>query len=467
MTYTIVASNAGPSTAASVTVTDTFAAVLTGCSTTSVAAGGATGNDAGPVAGNLNDGGITLPPSSSVTYTATCNISSAATGTLDNSASVATVTPDPATGNNTATDSDTLNKITDLAITKTSDTNPVAANQVFNYLITVQNIGPSDSIGFTVTDNLPPATSVAFVSAAGTGWSCGAPVALVLTCTHGALTAGASTATLTVQMQVAAIPTPPVFTNTATVSTVENDPVAGNNTASVEVSTDVTPPTVVQVSASHGAAAGDIAECESFAAKVKEIALRFSEQLQGGPGTGANDPANYLLVRRGADNDFDTTSCVSGAVGDDVEVPIDQAILQPNTPSSPFSTVRLSVNGRVSLPNDLYRLFACDELSDPANNNLDGDGAGGEGGDFVRSFRIDALNHLDNGHLDCNQDSWTVQTVSWIATEDYQGSENSGASRAAATSSFIDQCTDLSGGVAPFDVDGRIKIDGSILVGWV
>jgi uncharacterized repeat protein (TIGR01451 family) len=631
--YTLVASNAGPSTSVNVNVADNFPPTLLACSTTSVAAGGATGNDTGPIGGNISDGGIVMPPGSTVTYTASCTLDVAATGSLVNTASISSGTADPVAGNNSATDTDTIQpqdygdaptaaqsgfassypvtlaqtgarhgatgptlgaardsetdgqptagadgddvagspddedgvtigalvacepgsatatasapgrlsawldwnrdgdwsdtgetiatdqllaagpnpvsfsvpcdasvgtsyarfrfatatglgiggqavdgevedysvaitKLTDLAITKVSDTNPVAANQVFNYQITVQNLGPSNSIGFTVTDTLPAASSAVFVSANGTGWSCGAPVGLVLTCTHGALADGATTAVLTVQMQVAAAPTPPVFDNTATVSSTEPNPdTGGNNTSVATVSTDVTPPTVSQVSASHGAAAGDIQNCETVAAKVREIAVRFSELLAGGPGTGANDPANYLLVRRGADADFDTTSCAGGTAGD-IAIPIDQAVLQPNVPSAPSSTVRLSVNGVTPLEDDLYRLIACDTLTDAANNNLDGDGVGGEGGDLVRTFRIDSLNLLDNGHFDCDQSSWTAQSVNFIASEDHQASPNSGAARSTTSDAFINQCTDLAGGVAPFDAYGRIRIDGSILVGW-
>ncbi len=106
VTYTIVASNAGPSTATGVAVADTFAAVLT-CSTTSVAAGGATGNTAGPFAGNINNTAMSFPPGGSVTYTSACSISGAATGNLVNTATVSSATADPNGGDNSATDTDT------------------------------------------------------------------------------------------------------------------------------------------------------------------------------------------------------------------------------------------------------------------------------------------------------------------------------------------------------------------------
>ncbi len=112
VTYTIVASNAGPGTAPTVTVADTFAATLTGCSTICVAAGGAS-CDAGPILGNLSTN-ASLPLGGSATYTATCTISLAATGTLVNTAT-ATVgggVSDPHGANNSATDIDTLLSLT-------------------------------------------------------------------------------------------------------------------------------------------------------------------------------------------------------------------------------------------------------------------------------------------------------------------------------------------------------------------
>ena len=105
MTYTIVASNAGPSDVAGVSVTDTFPASLT-CSSTSVAAGGATGNTASG-AGNLGET-LSMPSGSSVTYTALCAISSVAAGTLSNTASISSAATDSTPGNNSATDSDTV-----------------------------------------------------------------------------------------------------------------------------------------------------------------------------------------------------------------------------------------------------------------------------------------------------------------------------------------------------------------------
>jgi len=109
-TYTITASNAGPSNAPIVTVADTFPSLCTGVSYTSLTAGGATGNTASAL-GNIRDAALNLPAGSSVTYTAHCAISQTATGSLTNTASVSSTVSDPSPGNNSATDADTLSPL--------------------------------------------------------------------------------------------------------------------------------------------------------------------------------------------------------------------------------------------------------------------------------------------------------------------------------------------------------------------
>ncbi len=108
VTYTITASNpAGPSTATGATVTDSFPASLTGCTWTCVGISGGLCTPSG--GGNINDS-VTLPMGGAVTYTATCFLSSNATNSLVNTA---TITPplgiiEPNTTNDSATDTDTI-----------------------------------------------------------------------------------------------------------------------------------------------------------------------------------------------------------------------------------------------------------------------------------------------------------------------------------------------------------------------
>ncbi|MDG4550539.1 MAG: DUF11 domain-containing protein, partial [Candidatus Contendobacter sp.] len=111
VTYTITASNAGPSNATGATVADTFPAALT-CAWTCVGAGGGTCTAAG--SGNINDT-VNLPSGGSVTYTASCAVSASATGNLVNTATVAAPggVTDPTPGNNSATDTDSMASIFD------------------------------------------------------------------------------------------------------------------------------------------------------------------------------------------------------------------------------------------------------------------------------------------------------------------------------------------------------------------
>jgi uncharacterized repeat protein (TIGR02543 family) len=106
VTYTITASNAGPSDASGATVADTFPAVLT-ATWTCVGAGGGTCTASG--SGNINDT-VNLPAGGSVTYTISAAISAAANGTLSNTATVSAPggVTDPNPANNSATDMDSL-----------------------------------------------------------------------------------------------------------------------------------------------------------------------------------------------------------------------------------------------------------------------------------------------------------------------------------------------------------------------
>jgi uncharacterized repeat protein (TIGR01451 family) len=87
VSYTIVASNAGPDPAMGATVTDTLPATLSGVSWTCSAAGGATCAASG--SGNLGTT-VDLPVGGTATFTVSGTLSAAATGTLINTATVAT-----------------------------------------------------------------------------------------------------------------------------------------------------------------------------------------------------------------------------------------------------------------------------------------------------------------------------------------------------------------------------------------
>ncbi|HEX3122573.1 MAG TPA: carboxypeptidase regulatory-like domain-containing protein, partial [Rhodanobacteraceae bacterium] len=103
--YTIIVANADPvASAESVTVNDTFLPGLT-CNWSCTGSSGASCLASG--SGDIVDTSVNLPPSSSVTYSATCSIAGAATGSVTSVAQV-TFAGDPNIDNNRATDIDTL-----------------------------------------------------------------------------------------------------------------------------------------------------------------------------------------------------------------------------------------------------------------------------------------------------------------------------------------------------------------------
>ncbi len=117
--------------------------------------------------------------------------------------------------------------VADLAITKSHVGNfTVGVNGT--YMLNVSNNGPSDATGtITVTDTLP--AGLTYVSAAGTGWACGA-VGQTVTCTRpGPLTSGSSAPSITLTVSVGAAAYPAV-TNTVSVTSSTFDNVAVNST---------------------------------------------------------------------------------------------------------------------------------------------------------------------------------------------------------------------------------------------
>ncbi len=165
ITYTIVASNAGPNAAPGSTVNDTFPGTLTGVTWTCVGAGGGTCTGAG--AGNIADV-VNLPVGATVTYTVNATIAASATGSLSNTATVTVgggvteVNP----LNNSATDTDTLTPQANLAITKTDGAATEIPGTSITYTITASNpTGPSNAPGSTVTDNFPGTLT-------GVTWTC-------------------------------------------------------------------------------------------------------------------------------------------------------------------------------------------------------------------------------------------------------------------------------------------------------
>jgi uncharacterized repeat protein (TIGR01451 family) len=169
-TYTIVVRNAGPSTAIDQEVTDNFPEAITAVSWTAVAtpdSSVATASGTGNIITN-----VTLLPGGNVTFTAVAQISSSATGSLANTATVAMPLGDTTPDDNSATDTDSLTPMAGLAITKNDGQTTAVPGLSTTYTIVVSNAGPSDVTGATLSDPVPAGVTAAtwsFVSAAGGG----------------------------------------------------------------------------------------------------------------------------------------------------------------------------------------------------------------------------------------------------------------------------------------------------------
>lgn len=200
VTYSITVTNAGPSNADSVTLTDALPPEATFGSITLVSAPDfsaacISGPPPSCTLGTLGVSGtavvelvVTVPSDSSAT-------SMTNTATAD---SEEPVPPDPLNDNQVSDSvTTTIARQADLSISKTDDPDPVIAGQSLTYTVVVTNLGPSDAQGVVITDTLPTGTSFVSLDQSGTtGWSCTTPdvgSGGTATCTRTTLAAAAST----------------------------------------------------------------------------------------------------------------------------------------------------------------------------------------------------------------------------------------------------------------------------------
>lgn len=156
LTYEILVTNTGPSTATNVVVSDPLPAGLTFTSANTTA--GTVAEATGVVTANIP----TLAPGASATVTIVTTIQATFAGsTIPNSATADADEAAPVTANaNTA-----VNPDIDLQITKSDNVDPANRGGVLIYTLTVFNDGPSGATNVEVIDTLP--ADVTFVSATG------------------------------------------------------------------------------------------------------------------------------------------------------------------------------------------------------------------------------------------------------------------------------------------------------------
>lgn len=222
LTYALTVSNAGPSLARNVVLTDTLPA---GLSFTGFSGGGSCSILAPVPGGVVCTLGDMTPGASIAVYVNTIVLSST-TGSLTNAAQVSTTTSDPVAANNTSAPAvTTVLTRADLAIVKTSDKDVYKASSQIKYTITVTNNGSSDAQSVVVTDNLPDTTKQAIYNFDSAGCS---KAGTVLTCNLGTIVAGASR-TFNVYETVKG--SKGQIANNVTVASATTDPVATNNSS--------------------------------------------------------------------------------------------------------------------------------------------------------------------------------------------------------------------------------------------
>lgn len=225
LTYAIVVTNSGPAAAANVTLTDTLPAQTTFVSLTQTA---------GPTFNCTTGATITCTIASlsitSAAFELVVHVDDTATGTISNTAQVASTTADPTPANGAATAAAAV-LTADVSITKTSSAPSAPIASQLTWTIVVTNAGPAPSTGTVVTDVLP--AGVSLVSASSTQGTCSGTT--TVTCDVGTLAAGASA---TITLDVILPQSIGTIENTATVTANEVDVTPANNSATAAV--DVT-----------------------------------------------------------------------------------------------------------------------------------------------------------------------------------------------------------------------------------
>ncbi|UCG23486.1 MAG: DUF11 domain-containing protein [Chloroflexota bacterium] len=223
LTYTLTVENLGPSSAISVTVTDTLPSGVTYLSL-----------DAEPL-GDCAGGAVVtcefagLAPMATAVITIGVQVDPATLGTLENTAEVSSFTSDGDPENNSFTLFTTAEAGADLSIGKAGWPETVTAGTSLTYTLIVSNSGPSDAVNVVMTDTLP--TGVTLLSSdAGQGNSCGGDA--VVTCTLGTMAPGAQ-ATITLRAGVASSVSVSLH-NVAEVAADTADPILDNNEATVD-----------------------------------------------------------------------------------------------------------------------------------------------------------------------------------------------------------------------------------------
>ncbi|MCL2470612.1 MAG: hypothetical protein FWF25_02570, partial [Propionibacteriaceae bacterium] len=237
ITYTLTATNQGPSNAINAVVTDDVPSTITAVkASTDTGTCTVTGQTVSCAIGSQPD--LSTPVGKVTTITVTGVVSADITGTLTNTATVTSDSTDPDHTNNQSTTHTQVNGQADLSVTKTASqtTLPARAGEEIDYTITIHNAGPSQARGVTLADIVPLGLDLAGAADYPAGVTCdsafGTPDATgsPWNCTLGDLAVG-QTIQITLPTQATG-PETTTMTETVTVASTTPDPNTDNNTAS-------------------------------------------------------------------------------------------------------------------------------------------------------------------------------------------------------------------------------------------
>jgi uncharacterized repeat protein (TIGR01451 family) len=246
LTWTVVVTNNGPSTASDASLTlplpvpTTFVSIAApagwSCSTPTVGTNGT-------ITCSLT---ATMNPAAQATFTIVSNVpSTVANGTTLSATASVSAAADAIPANDSATASVTTAAVADIAITKTRTASLVIPGGPLHYTITVTNNGPSDAASATMTDVLPAPLRFTALSVPA-GWSCSTPAAGTngtISCSTSPMAArGVATFALDVVVDPATS-AGTAINNTATVTTPTSDPNSANNSSTSSAAV-ATPPNI-------------------------------------------------------------------------------------------------------------------------------------------------------------------------------------------------------------------------------
>ncbi|MDX2776495.1 CARDB domain-containing protein [Streptomyces caniscabiei] len=345
--YNLAVTNNGPSDVTSFTISDSLASDLTYVS--------ATGATCNAVAQDVTCTGGSIDSGDTVNVVLTLAVSaSVVEGTnISNTATVATVAPttDPDMSNNDSSVSTTVVDSTDLALTK-SHTGTFTAGDNAAYTMTVVNNGPSDTptSDVTVTDTLPSGMTYVPAGSGGTGWTCSEASGTV-TCEYApALANGATAPTLTVNVAIAADKEGSV-TNSATVSSVTDDPNPSNDTdtdtTTIVAEADLTATKVAQGSLTAGEAVTYRFEVTNNTGPSVANAVTITDDLDG-----HFTYQGFSGTDWGCSESGGTVTCNYGAtlgVGDSTTVDV-TLVVAPDAPNPLDNTAAVTFDGTDPTP---------------------------------------------------------------------------------------------------------------------